>query len=352
MQLFCQVGFSFGLIVVLLHLLVYIYIVMNKLVYTDGASVEFSTVYLYHLGRQIFCPALFESREQVKVWTAYVVKRFGVDYRITQFLREVVTRRASGSVKVSFRFRRDNLRCVLPVAPFLRRLHDLPLRPLSYRYDRAVGVELECVRLDSTASVELPYWAREVHDGSIRTNGVPGKPLEYNVLCVRRELEIRLYKICDLLRGHVVNKSCGLHVHLDCRGKSEAEVWALAKKVDAWLFALRELVPESRRANEYCKFGISRTDRYRAVNFMAFREHQTLEIRLHSGTVDYTKIISWVRLLELLLVIQSKPKAGWGCLQVLGQLPLCEYERSYWLQRHRALNPASYPSAVPSSEVE
>lgn len=324
---------------------------MNNVSYNDGDSVSLKRGYLYECGVYLYTPESFLTRDQIRAWSASVVKRLGTEFWVLQFIRDAVSRGASGQLRINYRCRKDAKRLV-PMVSFLRRLYDLPLRPASFRYDRAVGVELECVRPEGVDSVALPYWAREVSDGSVKTNGVRGIPLEYNVLCVRRQLEIRLYKVCESLRGHVVNKSCGLHVHLDCRGKTEAEVWALCKKVDAWLYALRELVPESRRDNQYCKFSPSRTDRYRAVNFMAFREHGTLEVRLHSGTVDYTKIISWVRLLELLLVIQAKPKAGWGCLQVLGQLPLCEYERSYWLQRHRALNPASYPSAIPSTEVE
>jgi hypothetical protein len=324
---------------------------MNTLVYKQGDSVTLGSIYAYNIGMNLYCPYAFQTREQVRAWSASIIKRFGKAPWVINLLRDNITHRAHGALRTVFRCRGD-VRQVVPVVPFVQRLHQMDLRPSSYRYDRAVGVELECIRPEGVPAVFLPYWAREVYDGSVKTGGVRGKCLEYNVLAVRRELEIRLYKVCQSLRGHVVNKSCGMHVHLDCRGKAENEVWALAKKVDAWLYALRELVPESRRDNQYCKFGISRTDRYRAVNFMSFREHGTLEVRLHSGTVDYTKIISWIRLLELLLVIQAKPKAGWGCLQVLGQLPLCEYERSYWLQRHRTLNPASYPSAVPSTEVE
>jgi len=114
---------------------------------------------------------------------------------------------------------------------------------------------------------------------------------------------------------------------------------------------LREFVPASRRGNQYCDFGISIRDRYKAVNVCAFNKHSTIEIRLHSGTTDYTKIISWIRLLELLLVIKTTPRGKEG-VQALLDLPLCEYERAYWLKRHQVLNPALYANAVPSTEVE
>ena len=119
------------------------------------------------------------------------------------------------------------------------------------------------------------------------------------------------------------------------------------------LIALKEFVPESRRNNtDYAALSFSETNRYRAVNFTAFRKYKTLEIRLHSGTVDYTKIIAWIRLCELLFVINTKPKSGAEGVAALSQLPLTEYERSYWLKRHQQLNPGHYNSSTPSTETE
>jgi hypothetical protein len=323
---------------------------MNQSVYSEGYKVNIQTVYCYGVGRNVYTPSVFETREQVRSWSVYVVKRFGSDSGVISFIKEILLARSVGLVRVLLRRRRVQYE-MTPRETFLKRLHSFRLSPDSFRYDRAVGIEIECV-CPNGVQVPLPYWARKVMDGSVRTNGVQGDAIEYNILLLRRELEHRLYKFCQLIKAHSVNKSCGLHIHLDCRGKDQKEVLTIARKMNAWLYSLRELVPPSRLENQYCRFGVSTTDRYRAVNVCSFREHKTLEVRLHSGTVDYTKIISWVRLLELLLVIQSKPKSGWGCLQVLGQLPLCEYERSYWMQRHRTLNPSSYPSAAPSNEVE
>jgi hypothetical protein len=121
----------------------------------------------------------------------------------------------------------------------------------------------------------------------------------------------------------------------------------------AWMIALKEFVPESRRNNtDYAALSFSETNRYRAINFTAFRKYKTLEIRLHSGTVDYTKIIAWIRLCELLFVINVKPKAGAEGVAALCQLPLTEYEKSYWLKRHQQLNPGHYSSSAPITESE
>ena len=227
---------------------------------------------------------------------------------------------------------------------YLDKARKLPLNPDSFKYDRALGIEIECYGKE--LGTKLPVWCREKGDGSLNAGGI-----EFVALVKRSELEHRLYKLCDLIKGYKVDKACGLHVHLDFRGKTISEIKVIARKLNAWLYALREFVPASRRGNQYCDFGISIRDRYKAVNVCAFNKHSTIEIRLHSGTTDYTKIISWIRLLELLLVIKTTPRGKEG-VQALLDLPLCEYERAYWLKRHQVLNPALYANATPTTEVE
>ena len=219
--------------------------------------------------------------------------------------------------------------------------------PQSFRYDKAIAVEMEGFSTHShdTLAANLPYWSRVVSDGSIRPNHSEEKPAEVKAVFPRSMLEPRLYRIAAKLKtlGLKCNKSCGLHVHFDMRGRTSADVLKIAKRVDKWLRALQELVPASRRDQNYCKFGISTTgsDRYRAVNFASFSKYQTLEIRLHSATFDYAKILSWIRLCELLIALRSNPKDA-DCIGTLGQLPLMDYELSYWKARHRALNPTQY----------
>jgi hypothetical protein len=237
--------------------------------------------------------------------------------------------------------------------PMIKRLKRLSLDPASFRYSRALGVEIEGFNSLSREQMEdaLPFWARAVSDGSIRP-AAGTQSHEVRALLPRDAAEPRLFALCKKLAavGFRVNSSCGLHVHFDMRGRTGEEVKSKARIAEAWLHALQELLPASRRGNEYCKWGISQNDRYRAVNLRAFQAHQTLEIRCHSGTCDYTKILAWVRLCELILALRRKPKAG-SCVAVLDQLPLAEHDRSYWLARHRALNPTQY-SANGSAETE
>jgi hypothetical protein len=235
---------------------------------------------------------------------------------------------------------------------FLDKIRSRNLTPDAFGYERAVGIEIECY--GEFLKEKLPYWSRESYDGSLNSGGV-----EFKLLIKRSELETRLNRFTNLIKGtHKVNRTCGLHVHFDQRGKSREEVLKLAKKLDKWLYALREFVPESRRSStegrrNFCKFGVSLSgnDRYRAVNMDAFFKYKTLEVRLHSGTTDYTKIISWIRLIEILSVIKA-PSKGVEGISALASIPLCEYEKSYWLKRHQELNPRLYTSTTPSTEAE
>jgi len=230
-----------------------------------------------------------------------------------------------------------------------------PLTPKARNYRSGIGIEIEGFSAMTKPELTpfLPIYATAVHDGSIRAPHGQN-PIEINALLNRDEMEPKLFRLCAALSkvGFGVNKSCGLHVHLDARHLSFDAVFQKAKIVDKWLKALRELVPLSRQENSYCEFGISRTQRYRAVNVTSHSKHKTLEIRLHSSTINYQKILAWIRLIELLFSIGKAPKVGLGCMATLECLPLADYERSYWRARHVQLNPASYQNAVASTEDE
>lgn len=241
--------------------------------------------------------------------------------------------------------------------PFLQRMKKTNLTPAAFHYEKAIGIELEGFTKKTFDQIEaqIPYYARVVSDGSIRTNDQNENAAEIKAVFPRGSLEPRLYTLTKTLRGLGMkcNKSCGLHVHFDMRNRTATEVLKIAKRADKWVKALAELVPMSRRDQHYCKFGISASgnDRYRAVNFAAFHKYKTLEIRLHSATFDYSKILSWIRLCELILAIRYNPKEA-DCLGTLGQLPLMDYEASYWKARHRAINPNQYNNTAGSQTEE
>ncbi|MEI8100527.1 MAG: amidoligase family protein, partial [Bacteroidota bacterium] len=258
------------------------------------------------------------------------------------------------SIKPSVQSRRY-CRDLSPPKPFLERMKRITLTPAAFHYEKAIGIELEGFTTHTFDEIEtaIPYFARVVSDGSIRTNNPNENPAEIKAVFPRGTLEPRLYQLTKTLRGLGMkcNKSCGLHVHFDMRNRTAEEVLKLAKRADKWVKALQELVPMSRRDQHYCKFGISASgnDRYKAVNFAAYHKYKTLEIRLHSATFDYAKILSWIRLCELILAIRYNPKEA-DCLGTLGQLPLMDYEASYWKARHRSINPSQYDTKTSTTE--
>lgn len=217
-----------------------------------------------------------------------------------------------------------------------------------FAHNNCVGIEFEAygtIRRKRLTEL-LPHYTRVVSDGSIRTEVRGTEAHEVRVLLDRTKAEPRLYKLCARLQelGLRVNRSCGLHIHLDTRAAgSFDEVVKVGRIVDAWLYALRELLPQSRRQNDFCKFGIAINDRYRAVNVSSWHKHKTLEIRVHSATLDYTKVVAWLRLCELIRAMPKKPKAA-SCIATLEQLPLANHDLAYWRARHRELNTVMYAS--------
>ena len=135
-------------------------------------------------------------------------------------------------------------------------------------------------------------------------------PVEITVL-TRLNSPENLKRCCEVLRklGAMVNKSCGMHVHLDARHLNEDQVREVGTKFKRCMPVLAAMVPPSRRSNRFCQLSVSKLhgDRYYAVNLTAFRKYRTIEIRLHSSTTDFDKIIHWSRLLSCIATAE-RPK--------------------------------------------
>lgn len=194
-----------------------------------------------------------------------------------------------------------------------------------------VGVEIECFIPGSDKFNELNKSIMalripgvEMHrDGSIHPDdydedneehedGSEYTPVEFTIVFNRSNPE-PLKRLCEFLaaEGALVNKSCGLHVHLDQRDAIEKH-GVLSRRISRFRAALPilgQMVSESRRGNTYCQMEVSRRsgDRYYAINLTSLSKHKTIEVRLHSGTTDYTKIINWV---ELLYAISRQERFG------------------------------------------
>jgi hypothetical protein len=63
------------------------------------------------------------------------------------------------------------------------------------------------------------------------------------------------------------------------------------------------MVPSSRKSNRYCRvqtdpdFSTQARDRYVGINPVSYDKHKTIEVRIHSGSINSEKINNWIKLL-------------------------------------------------------
>lgn len=117
-----------------------------------------------------------------------------------------------------------------------------------------------------------------------------------------------------------INKSCGVHVHLDVNDYTVDNMKTLLKNWYLLEKQLDKIMPVSRRGNNnrYCKgFSVVYSskasffssidscntinemarffnDRYFKLNLQSYLRYGTVEFRHHSGTTKYTKIKNWL----------------------------------------------------------
>lgn len=187
-----------------------------------------------------------------------------------------------------------------------------------------VGVEIECYGPISKYVVEfhlvkagLSGKVQISEDGSIRPPSIfyktGGGDYEIKVLDTQKNIKYTISKVCKVLKqlGCEVNKSCGLHVHLDMRTRDHETAYT---KLVKNLPTLTKYVAKHRKYNRYCKLnkfdsfigGYTRDslgpyyvhdDRHSAINPHAYLRHKTLEVRLHEGSLDSRKINRWIKVL-------------------------------------------------------
>lgn len=184
--------------------------------------------------------------------------------------------------------------------------------------ERCVGIEMEITsKLDhNTLAIAIASEGLENNvcvkqDGSIHATSAYPHGHELAILVTEKEMSRVVKKICKILYGNTsVNKSCGLHVHLDMRTRNPGVAYANLFSAQSLLYAM---CPKTRLENTFCKPASSyrnfaqatqTSDRYLGINASAFNKHKTIEIRIHSGTVNASKIINWVK---LLMQIADKP---------------------------------------------
>lgn len=100
--------------------------------------------------------------------------------------------------------------------------------------------------------------------------------------------------------GARVNSSCGNHVHLDMRGKTQQQASRIAGKIRNALkdWAHRTL-HHNRAYNQYC--GVFRehcNNKYTAVNTLPYRRYGTIEVRVGMATLNFYKLKLWTEFLQ------------------------------------------------------
>lgn len=182
--------------------------------------------------------------------------------------------------------------------------------------DNYVGIELELISKIGREELEKEFikagLSGYIHlhsDGSIRSESIhPNETsIEVTMLCKQQDAASIITRACAVLRSNkvdaYVNNSCGMHIHIDARNRSPEKMY---QRLVRSLGLLKSMVPKNRtqgsHANQYCRlnetdvFDINSSNRYLAINGAAFSKYKTIEVRLHSGTINAKKIINWANI--------------------------------------------------------
>lgn len=198
---------------------------------------------------------------------------------------------------------------------------------------RLVGIEVETVSSGwnfwEEEDGEYPHTFRPVHDGSIDSRG-DGSGVEWVMRTPSNgdELYTRITSLTEYLnRGFDVNRSCGLHVHVDardCEWRQLKHILLLGKAVQDVIY---KMLPPSRDNGRWCRrIPMSRSDifaidsnedfieawynswgvnpsmekyndsRYCGMNMHSRIINGSVEFRYHSGTINQEKILNWVKI--------------------------------------------------------
>jgi hypothetical protein len=188
--------------------------------------------------------------------------------------------------------------------------------------DNYIGIEIEMLAPNkSIEKMNEEFIKARLHryvnigtDGSIRQDVDGSKSMELRILVTESQLSSTLRQIFDVLKKNdcYVNRSCGMHVHLDMRNRNPELAYFNLFKVQDLMFNIQ---PLSRRTNTYCvankkadlklsEFGEG--ERYKAINTTSYNKYNTIEVRLHEGTTKYRDVTNWVNFLVATVSMKEK----------------------------------------------
>jgi hypothetical protein len=237
-------------------------------------------------------------------------------------------------------------------------------RPTSL--DNYVGIELEfiCpsgreVLAVDLVEAELGNYTHLHGDGSVSQDQKrPGEELELSILLKQSEVAEVIPRIAAVLarRDCYVNRTCGMHVHLDMRNRDQQRAFQQLVRAQPTLYAM---VPPGRKASKFCsptrgaklQHKHIHGERYKGINAAALRKHTTIEVRIHSGTLLAHKICRWVELLTAIVdgpELKGTPRTPTALCR---RLHLPEELRVYILQRV-AQFAAAQPETPPTQAID
>lgn len=185
---------------------------------------------------------------------------------------------------------------------------------------RYVGVEIELAAVENRTQLCDAIFAAGIgkhigvkDDGSIGSanrDGAPASKLkekfphthEITVLAKENEIEEVITKLCNVLNSVLhtaIDKTCGLHVHFDMRSRDVKVAFNNLVLSQQFLYAM---LPAQRRNSGYARptrgaeMKERGNDRYQGVNSEAYYKYHTLELRMHCGTTNGSKINNWIKL--------------------------------------------------------
>lgn len=153
-----------------------------------------------------------------------------------------------------------------------------------------------------------------------------------------------------------INKSCGLHVHIDVNDYSVENMKTLIKNFYLLEKDFDKMMPESRRENKnnYCQgflhlennnrqMFFSKIDRcttisqiasyfnsrYYKLNLQSYTRYGTVEFRHHSGTTMYSKIKNWIFICSRLVEFSKHNMLVTNLNQILNEELQEYYEERY-----------------------
>ncbi len=179
--------------------------------------------------------------------------------------------------------------------------------------------------------------------------------------------------------GWSIDRSCGLHIHLDARDLSSDEIlqvaYAYRKTYPLW----KKFVDHRRGENSMCgspqysaadiraaehaeDFAESR-DRFEFVNWRAYLAHGSIEVRIHQGSLNSREICNWIALHvrfvdavkgltfdEIDNVLGRITRTNWrGLVEIIDDTNLLDYWRRI-ANKHGSLLPALWANGLGTDE--